>query len=268
MLYTRTKRSLGIPTGPSQRSESDEIVAGRTEAYISNRRLLLSLADAGGRLMYAYKDLLELAGLTTRLYTLLATLHNLPQVEGGETSINGVELKCIDVGIPSSGVPAQEEAGSDTDSESGRVQTTLLVKDLSLMLVEGEHLMITGSNGVGKTSVARVLAGLWAPDGPLAQVKRPADTPDGRKGLFVVPQRAYMVTGSLIDQMIYPHSYADFLESGKTMEDMMKILEMVYLAYLPEREGGWFTRKEWRDVLSGGEKQRVGLTQSRNEFSC
>ena len=34
-------------------------------AYISNRRLLLSLADASSCLMYAYKDILELAGLTT-----------------------------------------------------------------------------------------------------------------------------------------------------------------------------------------------------------
>lgn len=37
----------------------------------------------------------------------------------------------------------------------------------------------------------------------------------------------------------------------------MEILEAVNLAYLPAREGGWYTRKEWRDVLSGGEKQRV-----------
>lgn len=37
----------------------------------------------------------------------------------------------------------------------------------------------------------------------------------------------------------------------------MEILTAVNLAYLPAREGGWTTRKEWRDVLSGGEKQRV-----------
>jgi len=66
-----------------------------------------------------------------------------------------------------------------------------------------------------------------------------------------------MVTGSLLAQIIYPHSYSDFLESGKTEKDLLDILEAVYLGYLPEREGGWGTRKEWRDVLSGGEKQRV-----------
>jgi len=57
--------------------------------------------------------------------------------------------------------------------------------------------------------------------------------------------------------MIYPHSYAQFLKSGKTKDDLMEILKFVHLAYLPEREGGWATIKEWRDVLSGGEKQRV-----------
>jgi len=70
-----------------------------------------------------------------------------------------------------------------------------------------------------------------------------------------------MVTGSLLAQIIYPHSYSDFLESGKTEKDLVNILEAVHLGYLPEREGGWETRKEWRDVLSGGEKQRMGLAR-------
>lgn len=217
----------------------------------------MSLADAGGRLMYAYKDLLELAGLTTRLYTLLSTLHNLPSLPTGETSVDGsIQVSHTDVTIPSASPKVSDDSqASGLDLEPDDMAAPL-VKDLSLVLKEGEHLMITGSNGVGKTAVARVLAGLWVPYGSSAEVKRPGNF-GGRQGMYVVPQRAYMVTGSLLDQMIYPHSYPQFLESGKTEKDLMKILEMVYLAYLPEREGGWTTRKEWRDILSGGEKQRV-----------
>jgi ATP-binding cassette subfamily D (ALD) long-chain fatty acid import protein len=48
-----------------------------TPGYVSNRRLLLSLADAGGRLMYSGKDLAELSGYTSRVYSLLASLHAL-----------------------------------------------------------------------------------------------------------------------------------------------------------------------------------------------
>jgi ATP-binding cassette subfamily D (ALD) long-chain fatty acid import protein len=207
--------------------------------------------------MYAYKDMLELAGLTTRLYILLSTLHNLPPLPSGTSGPEGVfELNHVDVGLPPTKQHADAPGGS---GEAGDREHLPLVRELSLLLKEGEHLMITGSNGVGKTAVARVLAGLWAPQGPLAEVRRPNSSPSGRKNVYVVPQRAYMVTGTLLDQIIYPHSYADFLESGTTEEELMGILEAVFLKYLPDREGGWLTRKEWRDVLSGGEKQRVGI---------
>jgi len=190
--------------------------------------------------MYAYKDVLELAGYTTRLYTLLSTLHNLPIQAPFTSSADTVELKDVDVIVP--GKP-----------------DTILVKELSfeLKIGKGEHLMITGTNGVGKTAIARVVAGLWAGSG--GELTRP---PLGVSEVFVVPQRAYMVTGTLIDQVIYPHSYAQHLKSGKTEAQLMEILHAVHLAYLPDREGGWATRKEWRDVLSGGEKQRMGLARA------
>ncbi len=131
--------------------------------------------------MYAYKDLLELAGLTTRLYTLLSSLHSLPPLPEPVIS-ESVDLSNVDVAVPS-------------------LNPTILVKDLTLTLKAGEHLMITGSNGVGKTAVARVLAGLWAPHQdeatlPTGRVRRP----EGKEGVFVVPQRSYMVSGTLLDQ--------------------------------------------------------------------
>ena len=198
--------------------------------------------------MYAYKDLLELAGLTSRLYALLSTLHNLPSLPVRSDSPS-VEMSHVDVKVPTTTVPGEDHGYIPTLNE------LVLVKDLSFKLEEGEHLMITGSNGVGKTSVARVLAGLW-PVQEGGKVRRPAND-DGRMGVFVVPQRVYMVEGTLLDQMIYPCSYAEFKEGGKTEADLMEILTAVHLGYLPAREGGWSARKEWRDVLSGGEKQRV-----------
>ncbi|KAK5241260.1 ATP-binding cassette long-chain fatty acid transporter pxa1, partial [Cryomyces antarcticus] len=48
---------------------------GRMKEFITNKRLMLSLADAGGRMMYSLKDLSELAGYTSRVYTLISTLH-------------------------------------------------------------------------------------------------------------------------------------------------------------------------------------------------
>ena len=199
--------------------------------------------------MYAYKDLLELAGLTTRLYTLLSTLHNLPSLPIPSDSPS-IEVSHVDVKVPTTAVAdTEDEDYIPTPNEQ------ILVKDLSFKLEEGEHLMVTGSNGVGKTSVARVLAGLW-PVQEGGEVRRPADG-NGRMGVFIVPQRVYMVEGTLLDQMIYPHSYVEFKESGRSEADLMRILTAVHLAYLPAREGGWSARKEWRDVLSGGEKQRV-----------
>ncbi|KLO16094.1 hypothetical protein SCHPADRAFT_823580 [Schizopora paradoxa] len=256
VLITRT-RTVGVQVPPTS-DALDNAVADRTENYISSRRLLLSLADAGGRLMYAYKDVLELAGYTTRLYTLLSTLHSLPTSIPFSSSPDTVALKDVDIVVPS--------LSSDSDDEhytNGYGKTrfdTILVRDLSfeLKVGRGEHLMITGTNGVGKTAIARVIAGLWAGSGPDAEVTRP---PLGSGDVFVIPQRAYMVAGTLLDQVIYPHSFSQFLQSGKSEADLLEILKAAHLAYLPEREGGWATRKEWRDILSGGEKQRMGLAR-------
>lgn len=121
-------------------------------------------------------------------------------------------------------------------------------------LFKGPELTIWSlqANGTGKTGIARILAGLW----PVFEgiVKRPQE-------IFFLPQRPYLPLGSLRDQIIYPCSYPAFIAAGKTDEDLLDILKHVHLAYLPGREGGLDTRKEWKDVLSGGEKQRISIAR-------
>lgn len=209
-----------------------------------------------------------------RLYTLLSTLHNLPKLPTAQAGDgNTIELTGADICIPS--IDGSYEDGTTeavrkeaTGPVSGGPST--LVRALSVRLHCGMHLMITGSNGVGKTAVARVLAGLWAPRGPLASVTRPSSSGAGdddesdqgqsRPGVFVVPQRAYMVSGSLLEQVIYPQSSGNFYAEGGDASELQAILEVAHLGYLVQREGGWGTVKEWRDVLSGGEKQRVCIS--------
>lgn len=67
------------------------------------------------------------------------------------------------------------------------------------------------------------------------------------------------LTAHIARRIIYPHSYPDFIRSGRSEAELLDILKHVHLAYLPAREGGLDTRKEWKDVLSGGEKQRVSV---------
>lgn len=251
------------PSGPIAALESSaqhSSVAKRTESYIANRRLMLSLADAGGRMMSSGKDLAELAGYTSQVYTLLATLHELNQnrfqsIDSNSgtcrldlRSINGkivegeedvVEFSHVPIVVPSL-VPGR-------DGE-------LLVQDLSVKISSGEHCLITGPNGVGKTAIARILAGLW----PCFEgvIRKPrADQ------IMYLPQRPYLSLGSLRDQVIYPHSFPEFEALGGTDDELIKILEQAHLGYLPNREGGWDTVKEWKDVLSGGEKQRVAIAR-------
>lgn len=48
---------------------------------------------------------------------------------------------------------------------------------------------------------------------------------------------------------------------GVTDGDLLSVLESVRLEYLLDREGGWGAVRDWSDVLSGGEKQRLALSR-------
>lgn len=44
---------------------------------------------------------------------------------------------------------------------------------------------------------------------------------------------------------------------GVTDDDLLAVLSAVQMDNIVEREGGWDAAREWRDALSGGDKQKI-----------
>ncbi len=117
---------------------------GRMREFITNKRLMLSLADAGGRMMYSIKDLSELAGYTSRVYTLISTLHrvhaNMYSARGRPAELyslsdtQGTMQKGFD-GVRLENVPVVAPALWPQGGDE-------LIGSLSLIVTRGEHLLV------------------------------------------------------------------------------------------------------------------------------
>lgn len=122
-----------------------------------------------------------------------------------------------------------------------------LVSKLTVDVESGKSLSVTGYNGAGKTSFFRVFSGLWKPG--CGTIECPTN---GK--VLLVPQKAYSVLGSILDQVTYPHKSTD-----EDIEDISTALSKVGIAYLLERE--YREGILWEHTLSLGEQQRVAIAR-------
>ncbi|XP_026395055.1 ABC transporter D family member 2, chloroplastic-like isoform X2 [Papaver somniferum] len=183
---------------------------------------------------------------------------------------------------------------------------TTLIRNLSLEMDNKDHLLITGPSGCGKTSLLRAMAGLWSTgEGKITFYIRDGENPQlalspntypvptekltarykGKRarGIFFLPQRPYMVLGTLRQQLLYPtwSESMNPMESTKFSgsmaslfqgpslpdtekpadDDLVQVLEDVRLGYVLSRFKGLDSTYEWSSVLSLGEQQRLAFAR-------
>ncbi|KAI1195301.1 ABC transporter transmembrane region 2 [Nemania serpens] len=235
---------------------TDSISMGdRTESFVTNRRMLLSASDAFGRIMFSYREIMELAGYTSRVASLLDVMEDIQAGHFEKKLVSSSGIEEHEAVLKGRGKVVESKNIEFIDVPIISPNGDVLVKALSFSLKQGDHLLVVGPNGCGKSSLFRILGGLWPVYG--GTVYKPPFT-----DIFYIPQRPYLSRGSLRQQITYPDSLRAVRSRGVTDAQLLEILTLLSLEHLvdlyPE---GWDAEAEWRDVLSGGLQQRVAMAR-------
>jgi putative ATP-binding cassette transporter len=148
------------------------------------------------------------------------------------------------------GLTAQRIAVDEADGPSIRIDDLrvaapagcVMLSETHLDLKPGEHILIVGERGAGKTLLFRALVGLW-PWGS-GRITRPP-----RQSIVFIPTHAYVPPGVLRAAIAYPHA-ADVYEDRVIVKALADV-GLERLQPLLDKTDRWDRR------LSDDEKQRV-----------
>lgn len=254
----RRKKAGNSPTLSRKAGVTLQQASMITQEYMRNGSLMINLAKSIGRIVITYKDLQKIAGYTVLISELNQVMKDLkngrffrPQVGDGETQPIDRRPNCKLVGSGTLETTENERIVFENvplQTPNGNV----LVESLSMTLNRGQNMIITGPNGIGKSSLFRVLGGLW----PLVsgRLERPTI-----QELFYLPQKPYLSEGTLEQQIIYPHLVR---KESVTREELLQNLHFVELENLVRNgERDFDNEQDWQALLGQGEKQRMAMAR-------
>ncbi len=122
-----------------------------------------------------------------------------------------------------------------------------ILRSLNISINETDRLLVVGPSGCGKTSLLRMISGLWKPQEGLIERPKIGE-------LLFIPQKPYMILGSLREQLCYPTREDRFSD-----DQLRSVLNEVKLNQLIERYPDLDVKQDWPRILSLGEQQRLAF---------
>ncbi|WP_433077272.1 ABC transporter ATP-binding protein [Dactylosporangium sp. CA-052675] len=136
-----------------------------------------------------------------------------------------------------------------------------VLRDVSVSFAPGEHAGIVGETGSGKTTLAKLLCGLYRPDGGAVRHGgddlAALDPAELRRRLVLIPQQVHVIAGSLADNLA--------LTPGRpTRAGFAAAADRLGLTGWVEGRPGGFDAPLGRrgERFSAGERQLVGLLRA------